>query len=330
MPAIETPPKLPPLWGNSYWWTRTGALLGLALLLTGVAMKYWVAGDHVGSCGLPNRLTNPILAIEVAAAWEDVLAMTGPCQAAHCLQSTDAPVCYHAACNQTVCPDKIQALASLQTWDRSFIVLYWLYFLYLGLINWRFCAWQRFALVTQMVGKIAALAAGVMATFGALADWREDDRILQALAQLHQISSTAPLMRHFAYDKWRFLFFAVGIAAPIFIFWPGRNNPAGVRRSAFSQALAWLTAIVSLVAAFTGVAACMTGDDSHLELASQLLALVIILAMLTLATAQYWRGGTMAALDRLAKLRGLALLTNLFAPTDVVPQTSDIDPSHTP
>jgi hypothetical protein len=313
MPAVATLPKLPPFWGNSYWWTRTGALLGVALLLTGIAMKYGVVGTHVGSCGLPNRLTNPILAIEVAANWVDVLAMVGPCQATHCLQSMSGSVCYQGVCNLIVCPDKVAALTSLQTWDRAFIVIYWVYFLYLGLINWRFCAWRRFAFVSQAIAKLAGLAAVVLATLGAVADWREDDRILQALLQVLHISSTTPLMRDFAYHKWKFLFLAIGLASPVFIFWPNQNNPAGTRRSAFSQTLAWLTSLVALTAAWTGVTACLSGDDAHLELASQLLALVMILSVLTLATASYWRGGTMAALDRLAELPVLSFLTNLFA-----------------
>jgi hypothetical protein len=329
MPAIETPARLPPFWGRSYWWTRTGALIGAGLLLTGITMKYWVVGNHIGSCGLPNRLTDPVLAIEIASGWDDVLAMVGPCQATHCLQSTGQSICYRGACNQTVCPDKVQALASRETWDRPFIILYWLFFLYLSLIDWKFCARDRFRVATQIVGRLGGVAAAITATFAAVAGWREDDRIMLALWQLRHISSPAPLMRSFAYDKWRLLFLAIGMASPIFIFWPGRNNPTGVRRSAFSQALAWLTALAALIAAFTGVASCASGDDSHLELASQLFAVVTILGTLTLATAQYWRGGTMAALDRLAAVPGLALLANLFAPANIS-EATEPDPDRTP
>ena len=60
LPDLETPAKLPPLWGQSFWWTRSGALIGLASLLMGVLMAF-LLGQHIGSCGLQNQLTNPTL-----------------------------------------------------------------------------------------------------------------------------------------------------------------------------------------------------------------------------------------------------------------------------
>jgi hypothetical protein len=316
MSSIETvDDKLPPMWGHSYWWTRRGALLGLASLITGVVMASLLA-VHLGSCGLQNQLTNPTLAIEVAGSWADVMAIAGPCEASHCGQSQDESACYAAGDCQTVCPDKVNALAFEQYFDFVFIVVYWLFFLYLGVINWKFCYWERFPIFTQVIGKIAAAVTIVAGSAGALADWRENDHILQALNELHLMAGPVPLMRDFAYIKWRLLFLAVGAASPVFLFWSGKSNKADVRSSAFSHALAWASAALALSTAWTGVAACIYGDDHRLEVATERLNLVILATMLTLATAQYWRGGTLEALNRLAKLPFLGFLANLFASKD--------------
>jgi hypothetical protein len=329
MSAIEAAEKMPPMWGNSYWWTRAGALLGLASLVTGLVMAS-LLGLHLGSCGLQNQLTNPTLAIELAGAWEDVLAMVGPCQASHCGQSKDESGCYAVGGCKPICPDKVAALAFEQYLDFAFIALYWLFFLYLGLVSWRFCYWARFPVFTQVIGKIAGVAAIVAASLGAQADWRENDHILQALNELRLMSGPVPLMRDFAYVKWRFLFFAIGAASPLFLFWTGKSDNAGLRRSAFSQMLAWSTAVLALSTAWTGFAACLYGDDHRLEIATQHLDLVILVTTLTLATAQYWRGGTLAALDRLAHLPVLGFFATLFSSEVDSPQTSDTDPNRIP
>jgi hypothetical protein len=329
MSAIDSDDTLPPMWGNSYWWTRMGALLGLASLITGIVMASLLA-VHLGSCGLANQLTEPTLAIEVAGSWEDVLAMVGPCEASRCLQSQGESGCYAGGDCKIVCPDKVAALQFEQYFDFGFILVYWLFFLYLGLVNWRFCYWARFPLFTQLIGKAAAVATVVTSSCGAVADWRENKHILQALNELHVMAGPAPAMRDFAYTKWRLLFFAIGAASPVFIFWTGRNNVADARRSAFSQALAWMTAVLALSTAWTGFAACLYGDDHRLQIATQRLNLVIVATMLTLATAQYWRGGTMAALNRLARLPVLAFLATLFSSEVDAQQTPDTDPNRTP
>ena len=318
--------KLPPLWGKSYWWTRSGALLGLASLLLGTVMTKLVA-DHLGSCGLQNQLTSPTLAIEVAASWGDVLEIVGPCQAPHCLQSGGQTVVYQGT-SATVCPDKIESLSFEQTMDYVFIAVYWLFFLYLGFINWLFCRWERFGVVTEIIGKISGVATVVAATYGAVADWRENGRILQALGNLHSMVGLVPGMRDLAYTKWRLLFLAIGLAAPVFVFWTGKSNNADMRRSAFSQTLAWSTALLAVSTAWNGVAASQYGDDHRLQLAGMRLGYVIVSATLTLATAQYWRGGTMAALDKLAKLPVLAFFTTLFSTDEAESQMTDTDPSH--
>jgi hypothetical protein len=324
--TIDDSEKLPPMWGSSYWWTRGGAVVGLIALLVEIVMSQLVA-VHLGSCGLQNQLTNPTLAIEVARSWDDVLKIVGPCSALHCAQSKDDNGCFPSGGCQTICPDKIQSLAFEQTIDYVFIAVYWVFFLYLSLINWKFCYWSRYPAATQAIGKVCGVATIVLATLGAIADWRENDHILQAFSELHLMAGPVPLMRDFAYTKWQFLFFAISTAAPIFIFWYGKANPCDGRRSAFSQALAWLTAILALSTTWTGVAAHTYGDDPRLEVATERMGLVILSAMLTLATAQYWRGGTIVALNRFAKLPVLSYFATLFSSQKDVPQTPDIDPS---
>ena len=321
--------NLPPLWAKSYWWTRAGALLALILLLTGACMVALLS-RHIGLCGLQNQLTTPTLAIEVAATWNDVAAIVGPCQASHCGQSADSQSCFVDAVCKHICPDKVQAFAAEQYQDYAFILIYWLFFLYLGVINWKFCSWQRFPIATQTLGKIAAAVTILAASWGALNDWRENDHILQALSQLHLMVGPVPVMRAFAYEKWKFLFLAIGTAAPVFIFWTGKSNYADARPSAFSHLLARFTAFLALSTAWTGFAACLDGDDHRLEVAALHLDWVILSTMLTLATAQLWRGGTLAAFDKLANLPVLRPFANLFSSVADAPQTSDIDPNRIP
>ena len=315
MSSIESDAeKLPPLWGASYWWTRVGALLGLLSLLAGAAMLM-LLGRHLGSCGLPSQLTIPTLAIEVAGGWDDVAAIAGPCEAVHCGQSKDEDACHVDAGCKTVCPDKISALASEQYQDFGFIIIYWLFFLYLGVVNWKFCASDRFPLVAQVLGKLGGAVTIVAASLGAQADWRENQHILQALSELHLMAGPVPVMRYFAYTKWRLIFLAVGAAAPVFLFWSGRINKVDLRQSAFSHGIARLTAVLALSTTWTGFAACKLGDDHRLQVATQRLDLVFLAEMLTFATAQFLRGGTIAAIDSLAKLPVLRFLAALFVPT---------------
>jgi hypothetical protein len=312
MSSIDTEEKLPPLWGKSYWWTRTGALLGLASLITGLVMAS-LLGVHLGPCGLPHQITNPTLAVEVAGEWDDIVAMVGPCEAVHCHQSKDENACFADGGCKTICPDKVAALSFEQYLDFGFIIVYWLFFLYLGVVNWRFCYSTRFPVFTQVLGKVAGAVTVVAGSIGAHADWRENQSILQALSELHLMAGPVPLMRDFAFTKWRLLFLAIAAASPIFLFWSGKSNSADARPSAFSHVLSWITALLAFSTGWTGFLACVFGDDHRLEVGTQRLNLVILSAMLTLATAQYWRGGTLVALDKLAKLPVLSFFATLFS-----------------
>jgi len=320
---------LPPFWGRSPWWTRGGALLGLASLVAGAVMVALLA-RHVGQCGLPNQLTTPTLAIELAGTWDDVAAIVGPCQATHCGQSDGQTACRVDAGCKPICPDKVAALASEQYQDYLFILIYWLFFVYLGVVNWQFCYWGRFPMFTQVLGKVSGAVTMAAGSWGALKDWHENDHILEALRELHLTAGPVPLMRDFAYQKWKFLFLAIGAAAPAFAFWAGKSNQADVRPSAFSHLLAWVTAVLAVGTAWTGFAACLYGDDHRLEVATERLDLVILAAMLTLATAQLWRGGTLAALDRLAKMPVLRFFATLFSSEGDAPRKPDTDPNRIP
>ena len=309
------------LWGKSVWWTRTGWILALALIVCGAFMSYLLDG-HLGSCGLPQGLSNPGLAIELAYDWPAVLSITGPCQSQYCRQSVSQQVCLPGTACQYICPDKVEALLQQQSWDRVFIVLYACLFVYLGLINFRFAElrvdpadagapwyvrwWTAFLRIipSRWIGRIGGLAAALFALVGAWYDWLEDDKIVDALQHIGQAGAgyILPAMRDDAYHKWLFLFLAIGCASPIFAFWPGRaNDDGGARPSHLMQFLGLLTAFEAITTMLSGFLACRYGQDQRVEDATGGLFLTLPLAAILLLTAQYWRHGTLNALQSLAK-----------------------------
>jgi len=108
-------------------------------------------------------------------------------------------------------------------------------------------------------------------------------------------------IRDAAYHKWLLLFLAIGCAAPFFAFWPGdfRRN-AETQRSRLMQVLGWLTAFEAVMALATGLPACVNGQDGRMEDAVGSLFLTLPLAAILFMAAQYWREGTLRALERLA------------------------------
>ncbi len=294
---------MPPLWGNSYLWTRIGYVLGLLTVGAGIVLTV-VVGRHLGSCALPGGLTRVSLAAELTPAWWDVGQIVGPCQAPACQQSQTEWVCVGSTC-ELICPDKVQALIMAQRIDRVFIVLYWALLVYLGIVEIRFGGAGAFGWVVAACGVAVIPLVSVAAWY----DWRENGLIEAALTHL----GSAPGARDAAYMKWRCLFAAMALAAPLFIFWPGRTTPApGARRSAFSMLLAWGTAASAITAGLGGIAACYFGQDGRLESAASMLVNTVPLVTLTLMTAQYWRAGTIAALNRIAGLPVLRWLGQLL------------------
>ena len=109
------------------------------------------------------------------------------------------------------------ALGFEQYLDFVFIIIYWLFFLYLGVVNWQFCYSARFPIFTRVLGKVAGAVTIVAGSVGAQADWRENQCILQALSELHLMAGPIPVMRYFAFIKWKLLFLAIAAASPIFL-----------------------------------------------------------------------------------------------------------------
>jgi hypothetical protein len=89
---------------------------------------------------------------------------------------------------------KIEALLQQQRWDRVFILLYWLLFMYFGAIN--ICFGQsrirRIQSFTRPIGVIAGTLVLLTATVAAISDWREDDHIDDALGQIGRVSTLVP------------------------------------------------------------------------------------------------------------------------------------------
>lgn len=300
--------NVPGFWGQSPWWTRTGYILGLLTILMGAVMTFRLP-SHLGPCKLPRNLTRPGLAIELVESWHDVLTIVGPCEAPRCMQGTSISVQLGTS-TYTVCLDKVSALASQQAYDRVFIVLYWLLFLYLGVVNFRFVRPRG---VIHWIAILVGIAAAIGGTLAALHDWGEDGGILKALGAVTRHDFSAPLwasIRYQAYHKFEWFFLALGCSSPIFFFWPGQANLAGRRRSLFSLLLAWASAVLAVTATFTGLAACKYGHDQRLESAAVTASTTLLLITFTLLTAQSWRGGTLSALDRLAGLPVLHRFTD--------------------
>lgn len=249
------------LWDASVWWTRFGAILGLATILYGGWMSLNLA-TNVGSCDLPHHLKHPGLAIEVAHDWNDAAQIVGVCEGSRCFQDSKDSWCTYnsAGHSKIVCEAKIRALVRQQKMDYIFIVLYALFFVYIGIINIRFARISATLTgkdwlvgISGLIGVLGGLAALTLALFAAFWDWRENGRILQALSQISNhicYGNNFPDMRMAAYYKWRSLFIAIGCGSPIFLFWPGRtsNWRNQERLSLLSFALAWLTALTALTA----------------------------------------------------------------------------------
>jgi hypothetical protein len=242
--------------------------------------------------------------------------ITGPCESKYCTQSLTRQVVL-AGSGRFFCPDKVEALFLQQSLDQVFIGAYLLLFAYLGLVNIRFggiqfvqanTRWKRVVQrLSRVLGVLGGFAAAVLALTAAYFDLKEDGLIVAALRHVGAVATLPfpdpafPDIRGAAYSKWLLLFIAIGCASPLFAFWPGRANRApGARQSWLMRLVAWAAAIASLLALLSGVAACRAGEDQRIEEAAGFLFMVLPLSTSVLLTAQYWRKGTVCALNKLA------------------------------
>lgn len=300
------------LWNESPWVTRAGTILGVLTIAWGILLGVQLSG-HLGSCGLPNNLTRPGLAMELANNRQEVTQIVGPCQGTHCMPNEGAK----CSDGKEVCPDKISALERQQRLDYVFIVLYALFFIYIGVLNLRFSGipFQEgdkpgkkwLSGISRWVGVVGGALVLFLTVFAAWWDWQENNRILEVLKDIPQLCSSDPIyVRCAAYYKWGAIFAAIGCASPLFIFWPGKTRRvAGKRKSLFVTLLAWLTALAALTSAFTGLAAFHYGQDQRLESAAGTLSVTLLLAVLTLALGQQWQKGLLNALNTLASKKGV-------------------------
>src|SRR5579864_8051500 len=113
------------LWNSSTWWTRFGAVLMGSQL-----------SRHIGPSELPNNLKRPGLAMELVNNWDEAAQIVGLSQGARCMQDAQDSWCvFSPEKTKTVCTAKISALQQQQKLDYVFIILYTLFFMYIGILN---------------------------------------------------------------------------------------------------------------------------------------------------------------------------------------------------
>ena len=252
-------------------WTRTGYLLGLAVLTWAGFMAVQLS-KVCGSCELPGGLTKPMLAMELANNRYEVDKILSVDRMAGCT---------------LLCRKKTDEMRVQQYYDLAFIVLYTAFYLYFAALNFRFGGPLGWALGLGIVGLTLA---------GARFDWMEDKAILQAL------KSDVVEMRHPAYLKWLSLTIATGLASPLFARWPTPSVALKLVRLGIVY--------VALSAAISGILGATRGQDVRVESASVSLASTLLLSVLFLWTVQFWREGTHAGLDRIASLPILHLIAD--------------------
>jgi len=304
------------LWNSSPWWTRFGAILGSIAILWAVLMGSQLS-RHIGPSELPNNLKRPGLAMELVNNWDEAAQIVGLSQGARCMQDAQDSWCvFSPEKTKTVCTAKISALQQQQKLDYVFIILYTLFFMYVGILNLLFSGIpvdlsdkrgrKLLGRISSWSGKIGGGLVLIFTIMAAVYDWKEDGHILAILNTIsqHLCYGNFPLVRTAAYLKWLFIFAAIGCSSPLFLFWPGKTPAAKTMdTSVFVTVLAWLTALAALTTAFTGIAACHYGQDQRLESAVGTLTVTFLLAVLTLSAGQRWYGGLLSAVNDFASLR---------------------------
>ena len=305
------------LWNASPWWTRTGAILGFIVIAMGIVMGAQL-GAHLGPCGLPNGVTKPGLAIELAGDADAGVTIVGPCSAGTCRQVSPKQVDIGGGKVMTVCLDKVDALRAQQWTDYFFIPAYWALFVWIAILSLRFGGIRFSKDWAQFTGSVLCKAGGagtlVFATAGAVWDYIEDARILSFLSAVRNAANSGagallsqPGMRAAAFNKWLCLFVAIGCTAPFFLFWPGATAKTDDERrkekkSLVSLFLAWAAGFSAISAAFTGLAAYLFMQDQRVEAAAGSLFLALLLGTVLMVVAQSWPIGTQEWLDRLTMM----------------------------
>src|SRR6185369_11491100 len=206
------------LWESSPWWTRFGALLGFVAILWGGFMGFQLA-THIGPSDLPNNLKRPGLAMELVNNWDEAAQIVGLSQGTRCMQDSQDNWCvFSSEKTKIICTAKISALQRQQRLDYIFIVLYSLFFIYIGILNLRFAGIpfeqsdkrgrKWLGRISSWSGKLGGLAVLALTVLAAYWDCRENGRILEVLGSMNRHICSGepfPLVRTAAYHKWLFI-----------------------------------------------------------------------------------------------------------------------------
>lgn len=242
------------------WWTRGGWILGL-LAASWAGFMSSSLSSVFGSCNLPRQLSRPALAMELARDPGDV----------NMILDASANGC------SLLWLAKNEEMGKQQGYDRIFIVLYVLFYLYLAVLCVKVHGWIGWLLAVPIAG--LAIAAGCF-------DWREDNAILRALM------SPVVAMHDAAYDKWVLLSLATGLVGFMFVSWRTDSLALTALRVTILA-----TAIWSAICGWRG----HTGNnDFMIESAAGAIFITQALVILFLLMVYQWRSGTHAALDALA------------------------------
>ena len=246
--------------------TRVAAVAGMLTLIGGVV----VAGGPLCRHALPNRLTDPGLALQLAASTHDVETVLG--------QRVWCPATPTAAATPTCLANK-STLDMQQARDLVFIPIYVAFLVLVGLLVWRHGV---------PGGRWLGLVAVVLAVGAGLCDVQED-RIIRVLLGPAPVCAAMP--RPWALAKWRMLCAVLALNIPLFL---ADRDLRGVGRWAGYAAI-----VLGVAALYFGGMQLATGDDTYLESALPVVAAAFAATWVAVAGRAWFPAGLLAGLDAL-------------------------------
>jgi len=258
-------------------WRLTGvaAVAGGLTLIGGLV----VAGGPLCRHALPSRLTDPGLALQLAASTRDVETVLG--QRVWCPgtpTTTATPTCL---ANKTT-------LDVQQSRDLVFIPVYVAFLVLVGLLVWRHGA---------PGGRWLGLLAVVLALGAGLCDVQED-RIIRVLLGPAPVCTVMP--RPWAVAKWRMLCAVLALNIPLFL---ADRDLRGVGRWAGYAAI-----VLGVAALYFGGMQLATGDDTYLESALPVVAAAFTATWVAVAGRAWFPAGLLPGLDTLGRSPWLSRL----------------------